>query len=160
MAKSAWKICLLLILLAALDGSANGQGATFHLHGETSSTAGLLQLGSAPPDSATITLESAELRNSAAGEHLVQAFDTQSGVPNRSGTIAAGSSITVTLWMRKSASFASMFPAAKLRLNKVDRLRCRVAWELVPLARRLLRFARFFRDLERKTEYERSFARP
>jgi len=95
------------------------QTVTYHVHNEASSTAGLLQLKTANPDVATVTLASANLNGVAIGEYLVKAFDTQTGVPNASGVIPAGSSVSFTLWMRKSASTkaGTMFPRAKIYLN-------------------------------------------
>ena len=48
---------------------------------------------------------------------MIKAFDTPVGVPNVRGVIPAGSTITVTLWMNKSANYGTMYPQAKLRLN-------------------------------------------
>ncbi|MGH9873710.1 MAG: IPT/TIG domain-containing protein, partial [Pyrinomonadaceae bacterium] len=108
-------LTLFVLLLSA--SYANAQSATYRLHKEASSTSGLFQLKTAGPDGTTLAVQSANLKSLAVGEYLVKAFDTQSGVPNASGVITAGSTITFTLWMNKTAASGVMFPRAKLRLN-------------------------------------------
>jgi len=51
------------------------------------------------------------------GEYLIKAFDTQSGEPNASGVITAGSTVSFTLWMRKTGNPGTMLPRVKLNLN-------------------------------------------
>jgi len=108
-------VCLLFILGLAITG--HSQSATYHLHKEASTTANLFQLKTAGPDGTSLAVQSANLKNAAAGEYLIKAFDTQSGVPNASGLIPAGSSVTFTVWMKKTASQGTMFPRVKLSLN-------------------------------------------
>lgn len=108
---------LWLLITFALAQCVNAQTATYHLHKEASSTTGLFQLKTAGPDGTSLAVQSANLKNQAVGEYLVKAFDTQSGVPNASGVIPAGSSVTFTVWMNKTSSSGVMFPRAKLRLN-------------------------------------------
>jgi len=96
---------------------AHAQTATYHAHNEVSSTSGLLQLTTANPDVATVTLSSANLNGVAIGEYLIKEFDTQVGVPNVTGVIPSSSTLSVTLWMRKSANKGTMFPRAKVYLN-------------------------------------------
>lgn len=91
--------------------------AGYHLHTEASTTSGLFQLKTAGPDVASAAITSAELNGQPIGEYLVKAFDTQAGVPNSSGLIPAGSTITFSLWMKKTASLGTMFPRAKIYLN-------------------------------------------
>jgi YD repeat-containing protein len=102
--------------------SLKAETATYHLHNEASSTSGLLQLKTAGPDVASLTLSSANLKNAAVGEYLIKAFDTQAGVPNASGVIPSGSTLSFTLWMKKSASnnAGTMFPRAKVYLNNAS----------------------------------------
>ncbi len=107
--------CLLFSLSLAV--TAQAQTATYHLHREASSTANLFQLKTAGPDATSLAVQSANLKNLSAGEYLIKAFDTQSGVPNAPGTITAGSTITFTLWLRKTSNSGTMFPRAKLNLN-------------------------------------------
>ena len=107
--------CLLLSLSVAVTTAA--QTATYRLHREASTTANLFQLQPANPDAAVLAIQSANLKNVAAGEYVVKQFDTQSGVPNAAGTIPAGSTITFELWLRKTSSSGTMFPRARLALN-------------------------------------------
>ena len=99
---------------------AHAQTATYHLHRENSSTANRFQLKTANPDATSFSVESTNLKNAANGEYLVKEFDTQSNVPNVSGTITAGSTISVEVWMRKTASAGTMFPRVKINLINPD----------------------------------------
>lgn len=110
--------CLLVGLIAAVTTTA--QTATYRLHREASTTANLFQLTPANPDAAVLAIQSANLKNLAAGEYVIKQFDTQGGVPNASGTIPAGSTITFALWMRKTSTGGTMFPRAKLNLNSAS----------------------------------------
>ncbi len=113
--------CVFIVMVVAgvvvSSVAAQAQSATYHLHKEPSKTSGLLQLKTAPPDAGATTLASADFRKAAAGEYLLKAFDTAAGVPNATGTIPAGSIVSFTLWMKKSANVATMYPRAKLYLN-------------------------------------------
>jgi len=105
------------ILLLVLALSAQAQTATYHLHKEASTTTGLFQMKTAGPDGTSLAVQSANLKGVAAGEYLVKAFDTPSGVPNTSGTIPAGSNINFTVWMRKTTTGGTIYPRTRLRLN-------------------------------------------
>src|SRR5215216_3651294 len=87
-----------------LTAAAQAQTATYRLHRETSTTANLFQLKTANPDAASLAIQTVNLKNVATGEYIIKAFDTQAGVPNASGVIPAGSTVTFTLWMVKTAS--------------------------------------------------------
>jgi hypothetical protein len=115
MARTGLKIFSLLTLFLALAAAARAQTATYRLHREASTTTGLFQLKTAAPDAASLALQSANLRNVAAGEYVIKEFDTQAGVPGATGSIPAGSTITFGVWMRKSTTGGTLFPRAKLR---------------------------------------------
>ena len=119
MARTGSKLLSTFILLLVLALSAQAQTATYHLHKEASATTGLFQLKTAGPDGTSLAVQSANIKGVAAGEYLIKAFDTPSGVPNSSGTIPAGSNISFTLWMRKTTTGGTIYPRAKLRLNGV-----------------------------------------
>jgi len=80
MARSGFKLISAFILLCALLHSAQAQTDTYRLHKEASTTTGLFQLKTAAPDGTSLAIQSANLRNVAAGDYLVKAFDTQAGV--------------------------------------------------------------------------------
>ena len=111
--------CFVLGFLLSLItfAAAQAQTATYRLHQEASSTANHFQLKTANPDASSVSVQSANLKNLANGEYLIKEFDTQSGVPNVSGTITAGSTISVEVWMRKTATAGAMFPRVKINLN-------------------------------------------
>jgi hypothetical protein len=44
-------------------------------------------------------------------------YDTQAGVPNLVGTIPSGSTISITLWMKKTSAFGTVYPQASVGLN-------------------------------------------
>src|SRR5215213_1510590 len=117
MSRLAWKTVLCLTAAFILTVSVQAQTATYRLHGETSSSAGLLQLKTEGPDAASQALQSADLKSQATGEKTVKEFDTQVGDPGASGVISTGSTVSFTLWMRKTASGGVMTPRAKLKLN-------------------------------------------
>jgi sugar lactone lactonase YvrE len=120
LARSAWIIALLVILfgvILARPSEAYAQTAIYHLHQEPSTTSGLLQLTAPGPDATSAALMSISLRSKQPGEFVIKEFDTQSGVPGASGVIPAGSMISFTLYMRKTADFGNMAPKAKVYLN-------------------------------------------
>ena len=86
------------LLICVAFAVAHAQSATYHLHREASTTTNLFQLKTANPDAASLAVQSTNLKNKAAGEYPIKAFDTQSGVPNASGTIAAGSDADIVIW--------------------------------------------------------------
>lgn len=122
MTRIGCKVLFTLTLMSALAVCARAQTATYRLHKESSTTTGLFQLKTANPDGTSLAIQSANLKSVAAGEYLVKAFDTQSGVPNAAGTIPAGSTITFSVWMRKTTTGGTLFPRAKLRLNSATGL--------------------------------------
>src|SRR5262245_52608997 len=111
------RLLLGLFFALAFSGSGNAQNATYHLHKDASSTTGLFQLKSTGPDAAAFAITSSNLKNQPVGEYLIKAFDTQSGVPNKAGVIPAGSTISFTLWIRKTSTSGVMYPRAKLFVN-------------------------------------------
>lgn len=107
--------CLLVFLISTINAFA--QTATYRFHKESSSTSGLFQLKPANPDGTSLAIQTGDLRNTAIGEKKIKEFDTQSGVPNIVGIIPSGSTVTLAVWMKKTANFGTMYPRAKLRLN-------------------------------------------
>jgi YD repeat-containing protein len=90
---------------------------TYHLHAEASTTAGRLKLITAGPDAATSFLQSADLKSAAVGEKLVKEWDTPTGIPGTAGAIAMNQTITLVVWMKKTANQGLMVPRAKVFLN-------------------------------------------
>lgn len=105
---------LCVVALVASDASAQ---STYHLHRNNSTTSGLYQLKTAGPDQTSGSVQSVDLKAKPLGEYIVKAFDTQAGVPNATGTLSAGSTITFTVWMKKTASAGTLYPRVKLNLN-------------------------------------------
>lgn len=106
-----------ILALSADDAVAQ---TTYRLHKNNSTTSGLWQLKTTAPDEASGSVQSVDLKNKATGEYIVKAFDTQAGVPGTAGTISSGSSVTFTLWMKKTANVGTLFPRAKLLLNSAS----------------------------------------
>jgi hypothetical protein len=92
---------------------AHAQTATYHLHRDSN----VFLLKTAGPDTASVAVQSANLKNQPVAEYLIKSFDTQSGVPGIAGVIPAGSTVSFDLWMKKTASQGTMFPRAKLFVN-------------------------------------------
>ena len=106
-----------LLFVLALSVSASSQTVTYHLHKEASAiTSSFDKLLIAGPDAGSTAL-TATLTNKAVGEYVVKEFETQSGVPNSPGVIPSGSTLSFSLWMRKTANVGTVFPRAKVRLN-------------------------------------------
>lgn len=100
---------------------AYSQTATYHLHREASPTAGRFQLNTPQPESAILAVQSAQLRNQGAGEYLIKEFDTAAAnLPGIAGAIASGSTVSFLLWMRKTDTFGTLFPRAKLLVNSAN----------------------------------------
>lgn len=112
-----WLLVFSLLFIILSPVLATAQTATYHLHKEASSTLGLFQLKTAGPDAASFAIQSADLKNLGAGDYILKEFDTQSGVPNKAGTIPAGSTANFTLWMKKTANYGTLYPRAKLNVN-------------------------------------------
>ncbi len=97
--------------------SAPGQTATYHLHNEASAiNTSLKKLLTAGPDAGSTTA-AVSLKSLAVGEYLIKEFETQTNDPNSAGVIPSGSTLSFTVWMRKTANVGTVFPRAKIRLN-------------------------------------------
>src|SRR5215212_8075995 len=115
--------CLLsLVLLVSLCFATKiqAQTTTYHLHQEGSTTAGLFQVKTAAADATTVSLASINLKNKNAGEYIIKAFDTPSGVPSSSGVVPSGSVVSFSVWMSMTSTSGSMVPRAKLMLNSAN----------------------------------------
>ena len=108
---------LLLILSWALSQSGAAQTATYHLHKEASTIATADdKLLTAGPDAPSLAMTTT-LTSKAAGEYLIKEFETQTGDPNTAGVIPSGSTLSFSLFMRKTANTGTVFPRAKIGLN-------------------------------------------
>jgi YD repeat-containing protein len=93
------------------------QTATYHVHKEASAVnTSFDKLLTSGPDAASVALTTT-LTSKAAGEYVIKEFETQTGVPNAAGVIPTGSTLSFSLWMRKTANVGTVFPRAKVRLN-------------------------------------------
>jgi hypothetical protein len=118
MPRSVCRLALAVGVLASVAGPARAQAtATYYLHDEVSATSGLRQLGTAGPHEARVAIPSADLKNQTPGPGTIASFDTETGVPDRGGVIAGGSTVTFTIWMKKTDSAGTVFPQASLGLN-------------------------------------------
>lgn len=106
-----------LFLMLSCAATLQAQSATYHLHKEASTINTTSdKLLTAGPDAASTALTTT-LTSKAAGEYLIKEFETQTGVPNTAGVIPSGSTLSFSLWMRKTANVGTVFPRAKIRLN-------------------------------------------
>ncbi len=108
--------CVFALIATLAPTAAFAQSATYHLHKEASKTAGVFQLKTAAPDagSAAINLD---LKNRPVGVYKIKDFDTAAGVPNLVGVIPSGSTVSMVLWMRKTANVGAIYPRGRLTLN-------------------------------------------
>jgi IPT/TIG domain/Bacterial Ig-like domain (group 2) len=90
--------------------------SVFDLTATASSTPGLMQLSSTL--GAAASFPSPNLANQPAGDYLIQAFDTQAGIPNSTNSWPAGLNATFVVWMQQTAGTAgTLFPEVALYLN-------------------------------------------
>jgi YD repeat-containing protein len=109
-----------VILLALTRSEVLAQTTTtYHLHNQASAiNANYKQLKTGDPELTAATIQSVDLKNSSSNSAtIIQTFETQTGVPNVTGTIPAQSIINVTLWMRKTADFGIFHPHFTLHLS-------------------------------------------
>jgi hypothetical protein len=100
----------------ALAASAGAQ-PPYYLRSQASSTSGLRQLTTSVPNTATVAIQSADLKNVSAQDAVLASFDTQQGVPGIGGIIPAQSTLTFNLSMRKTAALGTVFPRVSAGLN-------------------------------------------
>ena len=101
------------IILIFSSLAAGAQTPTYHLHDDANG----IYLSAAAPDAAATTLYSQDLKSLNVGEYQVQQFLTPTGVPGNNGVIPGGTTVSFTLWMRKTANKGTMYPRAKVFLN-------------------------------------------
>jgi hypothetical protein len=108
-------LAALSILMAV--AAAPAQTATYYLHNEASTiNTSFKKLLAADAAGATTTATVA-LKSKTAGEYLIKEFATQTSIPNIPGVILSGSTVSFTIWMRKTAKVGTVFARAKIRLN-------------------------------------------
>src|SRR5579859_51112 len=115
----SWRIPSLFAVLILALPLAQSQTATYHLHKEASTiNTSFDQLKTTGPDASAIALKTA-LTNQPAGDYVIKQFETQTSIPNAPGVIPGGSTMSFSLFMRKtsSPSGVTVKPEAKLRLN-------------------------------------------
>jgi len=107
----------LVVALGLAPTFAGAQTAPYRLHKEASTVnTSFNELLTAGPDAGSVALTSS-LTGKTAGEYVIKEFETQTGTPNAAGVIPSGSTLSFSLWMRKTASVGTVFPRAKIRLN-------------------------------------------
>ena len=113
-----WSLPILIGVCFAVSATpAIAQTTTYHMHAEASSTSGLSQLKIGGPEPGIVAIQSADLKNHGAEDAFLKSFDTQAGVPGLGGIIPANSTLTFTVWIKKTASFGTVFPRVSAGLN-------------------------------------------
>jgi hypothetical protein len=108
----------LALILAPVEALAQ---ATYHLHNEPSALSSVRQLKPVGPDTSAVTVSSANLKNANPPQVVgFASFETQTGVPNVSGSIPSGATVSFTLRMKKSANWGTFYPWARLVLNSAS----------------------------------------
>ena len=106
------------IYLVAMAAPAHAQTQTsYYLRSEDSAIWPLRQLNISGAGSTTVALQTVDLKNQPPGSAVMQSFYTEANVPNLVGTIPSGTTISVTLWMKKTANFGVVYPQASVGLN-------------------------------------------
>ncbi len=117
---SSSKCAFIFNVWLLLTAVASAQTATYHLHKEASTiNTSFDQLKTVGPDAATVALTTS-LTNKAVGHYVIKEFETQSGVPNAGGVIPTGSTVSFSLWMRKTANVGTVKPEARVKLNSAS----------------------------------------
>ena len=125
------RIASLLVVLA-ITAAAHAQTATYHIHKEASTVnTSFDKLLTAGPDATSVVLTTV-LTSKAVGEYVIKEFETQASVPNSAGVIPSGSTLSFSLWMRKTANFGTVFPE-----QRSDSILQRVLYSARPRARLL-----------------------
>ncbi|HET8759669.1 MAG TPA: fibronectin type III domain-containing protein, partial [Nitrospiria bacterium] len=88
--------------------------ATFHMHNEPSALSGARQLLQAGPDAAPTAIQSGQL---VGGVNAIADFETQLGDPNGATTLAAGSTVSFTLYLQETETSGTMMPYAAVYQN-------------------------------------------
>src|SRR6266545_9726 len=102
--KSASRLVLLAsVCLVALSALASAQTTTYYLHNEDSGDFCCYALKTTGPDAAAIVIQSGDLKGQT-GTGTLRTFLTLSGIPNLGGTIPANSTVSFTLYMRKTVA--------------------------------------------------------
>jgi YD repeat-containing protein len=125
MVRRAWPVLTLLYLIGTA-ATARGQTTPYYLHKELDANyffSGSLQLKTTGPDVASVAHQTADLKNFT-GERTIDTFETQGSVPNLAGTIPSGSTITFTVFMKKTANYAVIYPRVGARINSGGTLLC------------------------------------
>jgi len=105
--------------LALWAGDARAQSTTtYHLHRENSPVSSLSRhLKTVAPDAAALVLTTGNLKGFAASDIGLGSWDTAQGVPGLSGVIPTGSQVTVSLYMKKTSNWGTVFPYATMKVN-------------------------------------------
>jgi YD repeat-containing protein len=118
MAQSGWKALLPIALLLVVAVATQAQVTTYYLHRENSTVVSTnMQLKTATPDASSLVLQSAELKSQPAGEYVIKSFETQANIPNIAGTIPAGSTFLLRIYMDKTADAGAMQALVKISKN-------------------------------------------
>ncbi|MBI3608871.1 MAG: hypothetical protein HY207_12965 [Nitrospirae bacterium] len=88
--------------------------AVFHMHNETSALSAARQLRQTGPDVAATNIQSGQL---VAGVNVIVNFETQTGDPNGTTTLAASSTVSFTIYLQKTAFSGTMVPYAAAYKN-------------------------------------------
>jgi hypothetical protein len=110
MKRVAVSMCTAFMLFA---GFASAQTTTYYLHNEYGSNYGTFALKTNSPDAATAIRQSQDLKGTTAPRSYdFSTWTSLVGVPNMAGVIPAGSTVTVTLWMKKTSAYGTVYPTA------------------------------------------------
>jgi hypothetical protein len=90
--------------------------AVFHMHNETSALSAARQLRQTGPDVAATNIQSGALTGPT-GVRVIANFETQTGDPNGNTTLAAGATVSFTVYLQKTNNSGTMVPYAAVYKN-------------------------------------------
>src|SRR5689334_10422056 len=106
-----------VFVIAGLSATAQGQ-TTYHLHVEQITPWAMPTLKTATPDAANTVSESQKYKNAANGFTDDRFAQFRSVSPSTAGIFPANSTVTFSVWMKKSSNNGVIYP--KLALSTYD----------------------------------------
>jgi hypothetical protein len=106
-------IGLVLLVALSLPSVAEAQ-TTYHLHNEPTPPWSIRALTTANPDVAFTFVESGNYKNYANNTLNMQWTSFRSVAPSQAGTIPSGSTVSFSIWMKKTASWGQLYPYFKV----------------------------------------------
>lgn len=128
---------LVTAVVASLVPTAARAQTVLHLHKEKDPVSNAYLMRQAPPDATSFAIVSPDLKNTTVADNTFAFFVSQPGDISN-GTIPAGSTFSILLYMRKSADYGVVYPRIMLRIvNSIEQTLCDKTDTTKPITRTL-----------------------